>query len=115
MEQMIYEFMEKMYSDLMNEISSVKKELESLKQDVESVKQDVTSVNQEVSSVKQDVKTIGNQVIRLENDLKPKIEAGLDGYRLVIERLNTLENKVDNINTKVEKQEVEIKVIKGGR
>ncbi len=87
MEEKIFELMEKMYSGLMGEISSVK----------------------------QEVKTLGNQVARLENDLKPKVEAALDGYKIVFEKLNTLESKVDNINEKVEKQEVEIKVIKGGR
>lgn len=80
MEDKIFDLIEKMYSDLKNEI-----------------------------------KTVGNQVAKMENDLKPKVETALEGYSVVYEKLDILESKVDNINSKVEKQEVEIRVIKGGK
>ena len=76
MEDKIFDLIEKMYSDLKNEI-----------------------------------KTVGNQVAKIENDLKPKVETALEGYTVVCEKLDILESKVDNINSKVEKQEVEIRVI----
>ena len=59
------------------------------------------------------IDTMSNQFTLFENDLKPKVETALEGYKVVYEKLNTLERKVDNINSKVEKQEVEIRVIKG--
>ena len=76
MEDKIFDLIEKMYSDLKNEI-----------------------------------KTVGNQVAKIENDLKPKVETALEGYTVVYEKLDILESKIDNINSKVEKQEVEIRVI----
>lgn len=62
-----------------------------------------------------EIKTVNNQVIRIENDLKPKVETALEGYKIIYEKLDSLDKKVEIINSKVEKQEVEIKVIKGGK
>lgn len=67
------------------------------------------------SDLKSEIKTVGNQVAKIENDLKPKVETALEGYTVVYEKLNILESKIDNINSKVEKQEFEIRVIKGGK
>ena len=51
----------------------------------------------------------------IENDLKKDISALYDGYQQTYEKIVTVEKKVDDISTKVDKQEVEIKVIKGGK
>lgn len=59
--------------------------------------------------------TLGSQVIKLENDLKPKIEAGLDGYKVVYEKLELVEDKVDHLTDIVKSHDIEIKVIKGGK
>jgi len=67
------------------------------------------------SDLKNEIRTVGNQVAKIENDLKPKVETALEGYSVVYEKLSMLESKVDNINSKVEKQEVEIRVIKGDK
>lgn len=62
-----------------------------------------------------EIKTVNNQVIRIENDLKPKVETALEGYKIIYEKLDSPDKKVEIINSKVEKQEVEIKVIKGSK
>jgi hypothetical protein len=41
-----------------------------------------------------EVKTIGNQIVKLENDLKPKIEAALDGYKQNTDILERIEKEV---------------------
>ncbi|TYQ17647.1 UNVERIFIED_CONTAM: hypothetical protein Cloal_0004 [Acetivibrio alkalicellulosi] len=51
----------------------------------------------------------------LENDIKSDIKALYDGYKQTYEKVSSLENKVDGLSSKLEKQEVEIKVIKGGK
>ena len=94
MEDKIFDLIEKMYIDLKNEIRTLSDKVE----------------------------TIGNQTTKLENKLDNNSKALFDGYNLVYEKLqehdkrfDSLESKVDNINAKVEKQEVEIRVIKGGK
>lgn len=50
----------------------------------------------------------------IENDVKKDINALYDGYNQTYEKLLTLENKIDDIAAKVDKHDVEIRVIKGG-
>ena len=95
MEEKIFGFMEKMYS----EIQELRKG------------QDKLTVGQE--KLENDIKTLGNQVAQIENDLKPKIEVALDGYKVVYEKLEIIENKVDKLATTVESHDVKIEVIRG--
>ena len=44
-----------------------------------------------------------------------RTEALFDGYKQTYEKLETIEEKMDELSAKVEKQDVEIKVIKGGK
>ena len=55
------------------------------------------------------------QFVRFENDIKNDISALYDGYKLTYEKLGVLEQKVDNIDAKLEKQDVELRVIKAAK
>jgi hypothetical protein len=58
---------------------------------------------------------IGNDVTEFETMLKDNTKTLFDGCKQTYEKLETLEKKIDDISAKVDKQEVEIKVIKGGK
>lgn len=92
MDEKIYDLIEKMYTDL---------------------KSDISNVSSQVTKMENDIRNVGNQVTKMENGLQPKVETALEGYKVVYEKLNVLEDKLDNISSKVEKQDVEIRVIKG--
>lgn len=105
MDDKVFEFMEKMYSDLKNEIKGLGTKMEG-----------------EIKTLSDNVEILGNHATRLENKLDSNSKALFDGYNQVYEKLQEhdkrfdgIESKLDNINSKIEKQEVEIKVIKGGR
>lgn len=83
----MFELISKMYSEMKQGFASVDKRFDSLEKDV----------------------------VLLENNLKPEVKTALDGYKLVFEKLTTLEEKVDIIDSKVEKQDVEIRVIKAAK
>lgn len=51
----------------------------------------------------------------IENEIKPDIKACLEGYQMVYEKLTEQERAIEIINNKLEKQDVEITVIKGGK
>jgi hypothetical protein len=70
MDDKLFELVEKMYSDLKNEISSVKKDLTN------------------------EIRTVGNQVLKMENEIKPKIEVLFDGYKQNTETLERIEKEV---------------------
>lgn len=89
MEDKIFEFMEKMYSDLSKRLDGIDGKL--------------------------DKKSDKNDIVRMENDLQPKVETALEGYKLVYEKLEGIENKIDQLSSRIEKQEVEVRVIKGGK
>ncbi len=56
-----------------------------------------------------------SHILRLEHDLKDNIKSLYDGYEQTYEKLIQVEMKVDSLSDKIDKQEVEIKVIKGGK
>lgn len=91
MEDKTIEFLEKMYADLKNEIKSVKEEL------------------------KTDIQTVSNQVTKLENTLTPKVESLFDGYKQVVECQEDIRNQLGNLASRVESQDVQITVLKGGK
>jgi ferritin-like metal-binding protein YciE len=79
----------------------------------------MTKMYNEFSEFRKDMnqfrKETKNDIIRLENKLDTSSKALFDGYKQTFEKLNSLEVKVDDISSKVEKQDVEITVIKGGK
>lgn len=62
---------------------------------------------------------MGNEIkkvdIKIEHKIEPKIQALFEAKDIIYEKLDNLGEKVDNLSSKLEKQEVEIKVIKGGK
>ena len=71
--------------------------------------------NKRLDTIEDGQKKLVNDVIRLENKVDNNSKALFDGYNQTYEKLVTIENKVDDMSSKLEKQEVEIKVIKGGK
>lgn len=92
LDEKILELMTKMYGEMQNGFKELREGQVKLKKDVNS---------------------LGNQVAKIENDLKPKVEAALDGYRIVYDKLEILENKVDKLAETVKSHDVKIEVIRG--
>lgn len=90
MEDKMFDLMTKMYSDF----TEFKKDMNDFRKET-----------------RDDIRVLKNDVICLEN----KLDSALYGYKLTFEKLTAIEEKVDDIYAKVEKQDVEITVIKGGK
>ncbi len=79
----------------------------------------MTKMYNEFSEFRMDMnefrKETKNDIIRLENKIDTNSKALFDGYKQTFEKLTFVEKKVDDISAKVEKQDVEITVIKGGK
>lgn len=89
MEDKLFELMTKMYSDITNKLDSMDKKL--------------------------DGKADKSDIVRMENKQDVDSKALFDGYKQTYEKLGVLETKVDSISQKIEKQDVELKVLKGGK
>ncbi len=79
----------------------------------------VTKMYNEFSEFRKDMnefrKETKKDIIRLENIVDTNSKALFDGYKQTFEKLTVVEKKVDDLSAKVEKQDVEITVIKGGK
>ncbi len=89
MEDKMFEFMTKMYAEMTNRFDAIDKKLDS--------------------------KADKNDIVRIENKLDNTTKALFDGYNQVYDKVVAVENALNDLSSKVEKQEVEIKVIKGGK
>ncbi len=58
--------------------------------------------------------TLGNNMLKIEQEHGKKIDAALDGYHQVYEKQLEHDKRFDNLENKLQKQDVEIRVIKGG-
>ncbi len=101
MEDKMFELMTKMYSDLTTRFDKMDDKIDSMKT--------------EIKDVKDDLKGIKGDIVRIENKLDNTTKALFDGYNQVYDKVVTVENAVNDLSSKVEKQEAEIKVIKGGK
>ena len=68
----------------------------------------------DMDAVKENMAT-RQDIVRLENKMDINHKALFDGYKQTYEKVTTLGKRVDEVNKKIEKQDVEIRVIKGGK
>lgn len=87
MDEKVFDLMEKMYCELQE-------------------------VRKDQKEMKNDIKQLG---AKIDGEVLTKIEALFDGYKQNTEAIRELKDKVDALACKVDKQEVEIRVIKGAK
>ena len=98
MDDKMFDLMTKMYSDM-----------QEMKADIKGTKADLKETRDELKS---DIRKLYNKI---ENDIEPKLGALFDGYKQTYELHIENSKKLDDITEKVIQQEVEIKVIQGGK
>lgn len=94
MDDKLFELITKMYS-----------EMQELKGDVSAIKTDL-------KETKSDVRKIYSKI---ENDVESKLEALFDGYGQAFELERQNSKKLHEIADQVTRQELEIKVMQGGK
>ncbi len=72
-------------------------------------------VNTGIGKNREEITKNRTSIVELENKLGGKIDALFDGYNQNTQAINRLETKFDALAEKVDKQEVEIRVIKGAK
>lgn len=78
----------------------------------------LTRMYGEFSEFKDDFKDLKNKVARIEmkmeHNIETKIQALFDDRDGVHKKLDSIEQKINELANRVEKQDIEIRVIKGG-
>jgi predicted nuclease with TOPRIM domain len=108
MEDKVLDLIEKMYIELKQGQDEMRKDIKGLGNQQDEMRKDIKGLGSQQDEMTKDIQSLSNQMVRFENGMKEDIKALYDGYRLTYE-------KVQEIDKKVEKQEVEIKVIQGGK
>lgn len=93
MEDKVFELLEKMYiefSEFRNESNSRFDKLENRLDNVEG------------------------HIIRIENEHSKKLDALFDGYKQLAEGQKAIKSQLAELSSKVEKQDIQITVLKGG-
>lgn len=101
LDEKIIELITKMYSEMQKGFTEVNKRLGNLEEGQ--------------GKLEEDVKILGKQVTQIENELKPKVEAALDGYKVVYKKLDEIDNKVDKLGEIIENHDVKIELIKSAK
>lgn len=72
-------------------------------------------IRADIKELKTDVKDLKNGQTIFEDKLEDTRKTLFDGYKQNSEQLNEIKSVLKDLSEKIEKQEVEIKVIKGGK
>lgn len=97
-DERIFDLITKMYSDMNDKLDKLQYGQENFENRFTKLESEIVNVN-----------------MTIENNVLPKIEVLFDGYVQNSEHLKRIEQKVDELSDKVEKNDYQIKVIKGGR
>lgn len=108
MEEKVFDLLEKLYV----KVTGIESDVKNVKNDVGSLKEEVGSLKEEVGNIKEEVGKSRQDIVRLESELKGKISLLTDGYMQTYEILNEVRSDIKELKQKVEKQELEITVIK---
>ncbi len=108
MEDKMFELMTKMYSEMTSKFETMDKRFETMDKRFDSMDKRFDSMDSKIDSVK-------NDVIRLENKFDNESRALFDGYKQTYEEVKEIRSIVNDLSVRMEKQEVEIRVIKGGK
>ncbi len=73
---------------------------------------EMQEMKSEIKEMKQDISNINHTVVRIENSHGKRLEALFEGYQAVYEKQQEHDKRFDTIESKLEKHDLEIKVIK---
>ncbi|WP_129599263.1 hypothetical protein [Anaerophilus nitritogenes] len=91
MEEKMFEMLSKIYGEMQEGFSQTNKRLDNIEN------------------------TITKLETKMDGEINNKIEALFDGYKNNTEILHRLEMKLDDLSNKLEKQEVDIRVLKAAK
>lgn len=102
MEEKTFELIEKMYSEMQKGFSAIRSEMA----------EGFTEVRREMTEGLTEVR---QSIVLLENKVDVNLKALYDGYQQNTESINRIEKKIDILDEKVDRHDLEIRVIKNTR
>ncbi len=112
MEDKTFQLLTKMYNEFVGKFDKIEGRLNGFDSKFDKIEGRFGTVEKEIKEINTRLTKIE---FCLENEVKPDIKASLEGYQMVYEKLTEQEKAIEIINNKLERQDVEITVIKGGK
>lgn len=110
--EQLFEFMTKMYTDLNGRIDGIEKKMHGMENEMSGIKDEMNGIKDEM---RDGFRATRQDIVRLENKVNTNHKALYDGYKQTYERMVILEDKVDKIDAKIDKHDVEIRVIRDAK
>ncbi len=107
MEDKTFELMSKLYAEMNSRFDKMNSRFDGIDSRFDGI-----DSRFDVIDKKLDEKADKTDIVRIEDKLDNNSKALFDGYTLTYEKLSDLEKQLENISLKVEKQDIEIRVIK---
>jgi arsenate reductase-like glutaredoxin family protein len=100
MDDKTFDLMGKMYTEMNSKFGEMNSRFDEMNSRFDEI------------NIKLDKKADKNDIIRIEDKLENKTKALFDRYTQTYEKLTAIEKTLEHISIKVEKQDIEIRVIK---
>src|ERR1035437_2282962 len=104
----LYDLVEKVYIELQD----TKKDLGGR---ISSLDNRVSGLDNRVSNLEREVKKNSNHIIRMENEMSNKFGILFDCQKSNDEHFRKIENTLESISAKIDKHDIKIQVIEGGK
>ena len=111
-----FELLTRIYADFTSQFKAINGRISTIEGKISSIEDTISSMQGKISSLENDVLSLkglyGKMQLKIENDIERKIDLLLETRTEVNNRLDVIENKIDALTTKVDRHDIEIKVIK---
>lgn len=98
MDDAIFKLLEQMQANIMNKFDEVNQRFDGVEKEIKDLKEEQSKIR-----------------MVLENETNPDIKLSLQGYHDTNEKLTTIEGKLDTLSDKVDRHDIKIQVIEGGK
>ncbi|MCR6544611.1 hypothetical protein NVS47_03625 [Dehalobacterium formicoaceticum] len=112
-DEKILSLIEKMYIEFSGRFEKIDERFEKIDEKFGKIDERFEKIDDKFDELnnKLDQKANKNDIVRLENELKPKIEALFDGYKQNSDKLDSIITRLNIIEEKVENHDIHIAVL----
>jgi len=105
MDDKVFDLLEKVYIELQSTKTELKGDINGIKGDIKDLKGNVASIDNRLTKIE----------IKMENEIKNKIDLLFETQVDINKHFDVIEKKIDDLSLKVDKHDIKIQVIEGGK
>lgn len=99
-------------TSMFTEFIKINSKLESMDNKIGTMDTKIENMNKEIKEVKETGNTTNKAVINLENKVIPKVDIIFETRQDLVDKLDLVSDKIDDLENKVEMQDLVLKVVR---